>query len=79
MAIETDEYLKMARRIIRAAARRVAEGDEPELADLVNLRETLEQAISDAVQGQRDNGKTWAQIGLGLGTTKQAAIMRYKR
>lgn len=79
MAIETDEYLQMARRIIRAAARRVAEGDEPELADLVNLRETLEQAISDAVQGQRDNGKTWAQIGLGLGVTKNAALMRYRR
>lgn len=79
MAIETDEYLKMARRIIRAAARRVAEGDEPELTDLVTLRATIEQAIVDAVAGQRENGKTWAQIGLGLGTTKQAAIMRYKR
>lgn len=77
--LETDEYLKMVRRQINAGARRVAEGDEPELADLVSIRETLEQAISDAVQGQRDNGKTWAQIGLGLGTTKQAAIMRYKR
>ena len=79
MATETDEYLQMVRRMIRAGARRVAEGDEPELADLVTLRATVEQAIADAVAGQRESGKTWAQIGAGLGVTKNAALMRYGR
>ena len=50
-----------------------------ELADLVTLRATVEQAIADAVAGQRENGKTWAQIGAGLGVTKNAALMRYGR
>lgn len=77
--LETDEYLKMVRRQINAGARRVAEGDEPELADLVSLRDTIEQAIADAVAGQRANNKTWAQIALGLGVTKNAALMRYGR
>lgn len=77
--LETDEYLKMVRRQINAGARRVAEGDEPELADLASLRDTIEQAIADAVAGQRANGKTWAQIALGLGVTKNAALMRYGR
>ena len=79
MAVETDEYLAMVRRMIRAGARRVADGDEPELADLVTLRAAVEQAIADAVAGQRENGKTWAQIGAGLGVTKNAALMRYGR
>ncbi len=79
MSIETREYLSMLRRMLRAAARRVAGGDEPELADLVRLRDDLEQAIAQAVTGQREQGRSWQGVADGLGVTRQAAQMRYGR
>jgi hypothetical protein len=75
--VETMEFLSAARRFIRAAGRRVGECDEPELAELIALRAHLEQTIADAVAGQRRQGKSWAQIALGTGTTREAAFQRY--
>lgn len=71
------EFLSAARRFIRAAGRRVGECDEPELAELIALRAHLESTIADAVAGQRRQGKSWAQIALGTGTTREAAFQRY--
>lgn len=74
------EYLGAARRFIRAAGRRVAECDEPELAGLLALRSVLDDAIADAVRGQREQyGKSWAQIALATGTTREAAYQRWGR
>lgn len=75
--VETMEYLGAARRFIRAAGRRVGECDEHELRELLALRDTLDEAIQDAVDGQRRIGKSWAQIGLGAGTTREAAYQRW--
>jgi hypothetical protein len=76
--VETTEYLAMVRRLLRAAAKRVGDADEIELADLVELRTDLEAAITEAVTVQRDRwGRSWTEIGRGLGTTKQAAQQRY--
>lgn len=74
--IETPEYAQMMRRMIRAHGRRVADADPEDLADMVALREHLEEAIADAVAGMRPRF-SWAQIARGLGTTRQAAQMRY--
>lgn len=77
---ETSDYLGMVRRVIRSAGRRVAEGDEVDLAELLKLRESVEEAIADAVRGQREQyGRSWAYIALGLGTTRQNAQQRYGR
>lgn len=77
MSVETAEYLGMVRRVLRAAARRVGEADEFELAELAALRTDLDQAIAQAVAGQRSGGRSWAGIGDALGITRQAAQQRY--
>ena len=75
--VETSEWLKMLARVIRAAGRRVAEADEHELAQLVQLRGQLEESIKVAIQGQRSSGRSWAHIGQALGLSRQGAFQRY--
>ena len=77
--VETPDFLKMLSRMIRAAGRRVAESDEYELTMLVELRDEFDQAIEKAIEGQRASGRSWAHIGLALGTTRQAAFKHYGR
>ena len=75
---ETPEYAAMVRRIIRAHGRRVIHADPEDLAELVALRAVVDQAITDAVQGMRaEHGRSWSDIGRGLGTSRHAAQMRY--
>lgn len=76
--LETIDWLEgPMRRLIRAAGRRVGDADEPELAALLALRDDLDAAIVDAVAGQRAHGVSWAGIGRGTGTTRQAAQQRW--
>lgn len=75
--VETLPYIEFARRVIRGAGRRVAEADEFELAELVQLRRDLEYAIGEAIEGQRAYGRSWQHIGDALGITRQAAHERY--
>ncbi|HEY9522301.1 MAG TPA: hypothetical protein VIR33_03610 [Thermopolyspora sp.] len=76
--VETTDYLAMVRRLIAAAGKRVGDADEIELAELVELRDHLERAIAEAVTIQRGRwGRSWAEIGRGLGTTRQAAQQHY--
>lgn len=77
MSVETPEFAKMVNRMIRAYGRRVAEADEVDLATMVELRDTVEAAIADAVRGQREQGASWARIAAGVGGTRQAAQQRY--
>lgn len=77
MSVETDEFLAMVRRMIRRAGERVGDADEPELAQLVALRDDLERAIATAATGQRAIGRSWAEVARGLGTSRQAAHARY--
>lgn len=76
---ETLDYLKMVARMVRAAAKRVGDGDEAELAVLALLRDQIETAVGDAIQAQLEQGKSWAEIGNALGTTRQGAFRRYAR
>ena len=75
--VETAEWLKMLSRMIRAAGRRVANADEHELAELVQLRNEFDQAIKSAIEGQRSSGRSWAHIGKALGLSRQGAFQRY--
>lgn len=69
----------MMRRLIAAMVRRVADADEPELAEMVKLRDELDAAIAQAIEGQRVMGKSWQAIAAATGTTRQAAYQRYGR
>ena len=74
---ETSEYAGMVRRVIRAHGRRVADADDVDLAELVGMQAVLDDAVQEAVDGMRARGESWAYIGRALGTTRQAAQMRY--
>ena len=77
--VETTEYLQAAERFIRAAGRRVADGDEIELANLLRLEDVLKEAIQSAVDGQRALGKSWPAIAAATGKSQQAAAKRWGR
>ena len=75
--VETSSYIEFARRIIRRAGDRVAEADDWELAELVSLRNDVEDAIRRAVAGQRTQDRSWQYIGDALGIKRQSAQERY--
>ena len=75
--VENDDYAAFARRILRAYARRVADGDVEALALMLGLSAEIDTAISQAVTGLRKFGYSWADIGSRLGITRQAAQQRW--
>lgn len=79
MAVETMEYLRMLRRLIAAAGKRVAEADEPELRALIQCQDDLDEAIARAVAGMRERECSWAYIAQATGTSRQAAQQRWGR
>lgn len=79
VSIETPAFAAMLRRMLRAYGRRVADADDVDLAEMVEMRAQLEEVIAAAVAGQIARGSSWSEIARGLGTTKQAAHKRYGR
>jgi hypothetical protein len=75
--VENGEYAAFARRILRAYARRIAAGDVDALADIIVLAADVEDVTRQAVTGLRKFGYSWAEIGLRLGVTRQAAQQRW--
>src|SRR5690349_4210600 len=75
--VENDEYAAFARRVLRAYARRVAQGDVEALTLMLGLSAEIDTAIAQAVQGLRGSGYSWAEIGTRLGITRQAAWQRW--
>lgn len=76
--VETMDYLGAARRFIRAAGRRVGQCDEHELRELLSLYEAIDQAVQDAVDTQRREGrKSWARIAVAADITREAAYQRW--
>lgn len=51
--------------------------EEARLADLVGLREALDEVQEMTVDDARAAGLTWQQIGDALGVTRQAVYHRY--
>jgi hypothetical protein len=76
-AVENHDYAAFTRRVIRAHARRIAEGDIEALTHLTGLERELHDAIHTAVEGLRAQGYSWADIALRLGITRQAAHQRW--
>lgn len=79
MSKDNREFAAFSRRIMRAYARRVAVADPAALAELVELRTAVDEAIGAAVDGLRAEGFSWAEIGRDLGLTRQGAQQRFGR
>jgi hypothetical protein len=77
--VENGEYAAFARRVLRAYARRVADGDVEALTLMLGLSAEIDTAIAQAVTGLRAFGYSWAEIGSRLGVTRQAAQQRWGR
>jgi hypothetical protein len=77
--IDTAAYLRMVARLLANGGKRVADEDPDDLRQLLHLREVLDLAIVEAVRGLRASGCTWQDIGDAIGTTRQAAIMRWSK
>jgi len=75
--VENAEYAAFARRVLRAYARRVADGDVEALTLMLGLSAEIDTAIAQAVTGLRGSGYSWAEIGSRLGITRQAAQQRW--
>jgi hypothetical protein len=75
--VENDEYACFLRRVIRAYSRRVAHGDIDAIHLMVRLSADLDTATREAITGLRQIGYSWADIGLRLGITRQAAQQRW--
>ena len=75
--VQNDEYAALARRVLRAYARRVADGDVEALTLMLGLSAEIDTAIAQAVTGLRGSGYSWAEIGSRLGVTRQAAQQRW--
>ena len=75
---ETPDYAAMLERMIVRYGDRVGDADEVDLAEMLRVRKVFDRAIIEAVRGQRErHGRSWADIARGLGTTRQAAQMRF--
>jgi hypothetical protein len=77
--VENTEYAAFVARAIRAAGRRVADGDPEDLAELTQLKEQLDEAMAVAVRGLRaaPHSHSWSRIAACLGITRQAAMQRW--
>lgn len=77
--VENPEYAAFARRILRACARRIGDGDIEGLVLMAELADIIDASIGDAVASLRERGYSWADIGARLGVTRQAAQQRWGR
>jgi hypothetical protein len=71
------KFVDMLGRMVAAAGRKMRHADAEDLRELVAIRDGLEEAIRDGIDGLRSDGFSWKSIGEALGTTGQAAYMRY--
>ena len=75
--VENDEYAAFLGRVLRAYARRIAQGDVEALSLMLGLSGQIDTAIAQAVTGLRGFGHSWSEIGNRLGITRQAAQQRW--
>jgi hypothetical protein len=77
--VENPDFGAFVSRILRAYGRRVAAGDVEALRLLVAVPAEAEAMVRISVAGLRKAGYSWQDIADRLGTSKQAAHMRYGR
>ena len=69
-------FIAAARRFIAAAGRRVADGGEVDLTELLTLQDDLTAAIQTAVDGLKAQGHSWAYIAAATGKSREAAYLK---
>ena len=74
---ETVDLVQATRRLVNAIGRRAADEDPELIAHLLQVRFLVDKVTAEAVRRQRSRGATWESIGQAVGTTRQAAIMRW--
>ena len=74
---EAADMAAFLRRMFRAMTRRAVEGDDNVLAELLALRENLDEAIDAAARGLHEFGYSWTYLGEAAGMTRQAARQRW--
>lgn len=74
--VENSEYVRFARRIMRALSRR-AGANVDTLPELRALQDDIEGMIRASVRACHAEGYSWAEIATRLGVSKQAAQQRY--
>ena len=75
-----DAFHAWMKRMIRANARKVGEGDIEALTKLVALEDDLADAITESVRALRndpDHPYSWAEIARVLGVSRQACMQRW--
>lgn len=75
--VENDDYTAFVGRVIRAYSRRVAAGDIDAVADMIQTAADLDAAIHQAVLSLHRSGYSWAEIGMRLSISRQAAQQRW--
>lgn len=74
---EAPEIGAMTNRMMRALARRAAEGDLEAVEQLAELQQLLVEHLRAAAQGAHAFGYSWTEIAGATGTTRQAARQRF--
>lgn len=74
---EAPEVGGMVTRMLRALARRAAEGDVEALEQLALLQSTVTEQLGAGVAGFRDRGNSWGDVALVLGVSRQGAQQRF--
>lgn len=74
----TDDFLRMLKSMVRAAGERVSHADMDDLRALVALEDDFHNAVARAIEGMREDGYSWKDIGAEVfGLTGQAVYYRY--
>lgn len=70
--VENEAYTAFALRVVKSLGDRVGDGDVHHLAYIRTLREAAKEAEGRAVLGLMAQGYSYAEIGAGLGISRQA-------
>lgn len=79
--VETESYAAFCGRVVRSLGDRVGDGDCHQLAYIRRLKEQVEEAEGRAVLGLLAQNYSYAEIGAGLGISRQAvhkASVKYR-
>ncbi len=77
MSGDHSDFSGFVRRVLRAYGRRVGSSDVEDLSELLAVRDDVDAAITRAVAGLREAGRSWTEIARATGTTRQAARQRW--
>jgi hypothetical protein len=77
--VETTDYLKMVRRMVKAAGDRTGQMDPESLAELAGLIDDLKDVETAAACALNDAGFSWSEIGAAQGLTKPTVFRKYRR